>query len=784
MADEEHDNDAAVFRDSFAAALAQALRENDEAWRHQTANHNHNTTSTAAHDTYLLLCHDAPTGWTAAGCRALSQALLSSSCHDYALSHRLVQGIQQAVVKSSSSMSSSSPTTSTNSTTTTAEQQPAAAAQQQQQQELLSSSLLQQPAPQESNEANAALAELAWTVHVEIPQRCLLLLSASHQNKARTVVQDSTTIRAWLGSYRVVETEEPPTTTTTTPSTKDEDKNEEQINRLLESMQQQATLEAPLRQADDDDKNEDSKKNAASSTTNYHHDDDNDEVWAAESDPSDYAYDSGWDYATQLQELETWATTTVIDPRQLSQPPPDNDNNTWPALASTVAHLLQSVQYHPHLLHLSARHWTQNRWLTPLVLTLLVPQQQQQHDSTNPLLAHGPPWPPVGRHLLQVWQAAADAAADNDNHLDNQNELWSAYVALLQQLLQVEPAQPAATGGGAPASWTGLSLLSDLCRKATASSSTSTSSHVQLLQNAVVESSDDVVVLWERRNKKNEKEGALDALLQILLLPPRPHHDDNNEMPSFHAQTLLQTGLFRAWLSEEKSKLRRHGCSLLLLDLCAASPALLGKYAWRFPDLAVNVTTTTSTTTRDLLVLWNLLGTALTGAEVVKWKNTSKNNRVPPAPTAAQCQAAAWSAFSELCRAVHGTLTQTWNDDELKDDDDTTAAFLTAAEEFHRLVDRLTRWPVLARQFGTQMVPPPGSQNPIQTALQPIHDALLQCPSGAIQVGRQDEKKHKFSRQQVAVQGLRRDLKTVRTLLLDSSTPSSSVKSTSSSKAD
>ena len=100
-----------------------------------------------------------------------------------------------------------------------------------------------------------------------------------------------------------------------------------------------------------------------------------------------------------------------------------------------------------------------------------------------------------------------------------------------------------------------------------------------------------------------------------------------------------------------------------MLDLCAASPALLGKYAWRFPNFASTVTSSEAATGLVDVLLWNLFGIHLSATSGtssttcrIQWKNTKAADSTKDAPSAKECQQTAWSAFQDLCQQVRTTL--------------------------------------------------------------------------------------------------------------------------------
>jgi hypothetical protein len=307
----------------------------------------------AAHETHRHLIHDDPVDWTAVGCDCLAEALIAQQRTTLALSQRLVQGIQQVVHK-----------------------------QQQQQQD---------EEECEHGQRDAAMARLAWTVHIRLPLACL-------QHPARAA--------AYLGSYRVL--------VSAAAAVEHENAVEAVVSALHDPISQMSngkTASMHLSHSDSLFQHGTTPLSSSSPPPSAQHDEgrcddelehDNSEIWAEESDPSDFVFESGQigiDYqAAQLQELDQWAiwAEASMDPVELSkQPPPaegignnDDDGSAEQQLqlAHTISHLLQTVLYSPHLVALPDAWWTNNNTATScgdcwtvLILYLLVPTASPNH---------------------------------------------------------------------------------------------------------------------------------------------------------------------------------------------------------------------------------------------------------------------------------------------------------------------------------------------------------------------------------------------------------------------
>jgi hypothetical protein len=646
------------------------------------------------------------------------------------------------------------------------------------------------PSSPASPDAAHAMSLLAWTVHVRIPLLCLRKSSSKSSG-------DLTTVASFLGSYRGASAIVEPTAA---HATTDPTRTTDQASSVDDRIKAMGMANNPAEET--------STSSHQPNNTDNGNTVEEEEVWAAESDPSDYAFESDYDYQQALQELDAFG---LLDPQQLSSVPSDT---TWKDIAQAVTSLLKTCQYSPHLVALSQKDW-KDAWQdwTSLILTLLV---------TKPLLQQEGGMQLTGLHVLHMVRDAA---------LDRPLVLQSNYIQLLQTLLQVQAAHEQDGNkreAVAPAAWVGLGALSDLCR------SCNTAQQQTVLQTAVMESCDDLTLLLERSMEKNDSDDTIQrrtaiqwtylAFFQALVL------DTAGEvhMAKAHSQTLLQSGLFRQWLlhwttitydaNDAQAAASQRVVQDGLLDLCASSPVLLGKYAWRFPGFAAAVYTVDDNEDDKGVflvdrLLWNLLGIHL--AEVsssrIQWKSgssLSKDTKNTDPPSAQECQKVAWSAFQTLCQQVQTTLTE-WKK-EMMESSNVETHVIT---EFGRLVSRLTTVQLLCTSFVTQMAPPADGKSGraiLQACVQPIRQLLNDWPVvdktlAATKVKKDDDDNdhddtidknkdddhddvHRKQRPAVviaqAVQGLRRNVKTLFTLLLDDYSDDNNHHVASSSKAD
>jgi len=697
------------FRTSFAKALADALDQDFSA----------QSDAEIVHETYRELCHDDPRNWTARGCKLLAKELLKGET--YALSTRLIDGIEQLLHR----YEKSEPVSSTSSKT----EQPT------------ESSLVKE---QEEGTA-ASIAQLAYTIHIQIPIECLVLMKNKKLSKATYM----------LGSFQSQRLQK-------------SCGSDDHVSNLITS-----NVEPRLEETE---------------TCSLQ------EVWAVESDPSDFAFESGYDYNSEIKELDMWAKG-LIDPISLSKAV----NMTESQCHQAIHHLLQKCSYSTHLSSLPVAAWKSSwqHW-RQLVFVLLV-----ESEASSLSNAH--------MDSLHVLNIVRDAA------LDHPGEVLENYIHLIQALLQVQSAQEESKTDKAtcPAAWLGLGALASLCNN----DALWKAPYLQLLQRSVVESCDDICLVTELsvQNTTGSNDEKLRTLLwtavsfmNIATQQARPHECRNVSASS--AQSFLQAGLFSKWMllwQESKTNSVNGYVELIersLLDLCACSPNLLGKYAWRYPSFAATVTNSPSDCGGLLSRLqWNLLGISLSSGTStgLQWKSKSKLNALTH-PTISSCQKEAWAAFQLLIQHsreqmedwktelewVHAASTQHAKSSHPGNDLSTS----TAIPDFVSFVDAFESIGLLRSLFITELAPVADGKSRMQSlsaVLSPLHDILKTwpIPDQALPKDKDDDKPHVTdeSEQRKAigligeqVRQLRRRLKILSTMLLDPSLSSA----TASSKSD
>ncbi|KAL7568040.1 hypothetical protein ACA910_020761 [Epithemia clementina (nom. ined.)] len=726
--------DNASFRRQYAAALAQALRASEAS---------EPSLEELCHETYLQLCSDDPLV-SARGCRALANALLldnkqhhktttttttnpNSTKRYYAPSDRLVEGIQHICQRINTNIGKHPPqpqhsanhTEKDSSSHNNKEDDSKDGNEEQQQQEQHES--LVQPLDNEDDTASSlsspscAYSILAWVVFGRIPLLCCLS-------------DDLSEASAWIGSYRGPATFA--STTTTTTRTVSAHQQQQQPGESTEN--DKVTTTATNEQ---DGKNKDDQDSFA-------------EVWAAESDPSDYGFESDSNPQQQLQELDAWANDMLLvhnNPHHLSSsssssPQPGSGSTThWKDLAQAVTNLLRQLTYSKlaALTMTEIRQWRITEYLTQLIITLLLlptTSSSSSSSSVSPLFRldesssssssmMGTVAQQQQQQQQQHWQTLAlqPLHVFRDLVTVHTNALLEEYLSLLQNLLQVDhqlnPNNPNVGANTrtllsstlvAPATWIGLTSLSNLCSNHCEwmnSKSEQQQQYLSKLRTCILQMADDLCTILEKSESLQDEDAkkaipwTFLPIFQVLVTQSVNGRSPHNPLSNAQAQILLNSGLFRWWLlwweRQPPTTSKPHDNNNNGIDttptpirtameynvfrLSLIAPTLLGKYAWRFPGYAAAVTTPTTTTTkgnanRSLRLLWNLVGIKLSeqqqasGASSIQWKNTSSKGTTktlqqpnPPPPTTLQCQQNAWLEYSSLCHEV-GTIISRWTE--------------------------------------------------------------------------------------------------------------------------
>jgi len=443
-------------------------------------------------DTYIALCHDDPLVESDFACHCLAAALLDPKA-PYALSGPLVEGIRQLCSREEDQQSAP----------------PTIAASKNDEESGTSNNVNLAAISTSSSPKGSAI--LAWAVYARIPLLCCQASSLSE-------------IHSYLGSYRP-----PPPPPDPVLSGQ---RNEQQILESLEKNDEADRLAAMLTQAEESTKKMDSIKDTDGALE--------EEIWAAESDPSDFEFDSGFSYEQQVNDLQDslaeWMSDRS-DPEKLSKPP---DVTNWKQVRHAVMDLTSQLTYRK----------VQSLWTSGLgndaqanalvggTLSGRGPSDLLAHFTMTLLMP--PPAPPAPQ-TKSSRPSIFDSPDDEEHVLQPQRQLqamawyplwvlrdaavnlpslnhYSKYLTLLQTLIAVDAASAisttAVTGkkeamSMAPATYVGLASLSALCQQVISAEEKSTSTNIsnheaveryRALRLAVWEIADDLSHALERED--------------------------------------------------------------------------------------------------------------------------------------------------------------------------------------------------------------------------------------------------------------------------------------------
>ncbi|KAI2511075.1 hypothetical protein MHU86_3387 [Fragilaria crotonensis] len=394
-------------------------------------------------------------------------------------------------------------------------------------------------------------------------------------------------------------------------------------------------------------------------------DDDDNEVWADESDPSDFVYESNANV-----DWTAWETAEM-DPIELSKPINDDD---WPQVQSAVSNLLQDLT-HDKFVPFNATMWKKqglSDTLTQLTLLLLVGSGPGDNSNTD---IH---------HMSESLKQKLSIQPLNvlrDRVLMHRNDSRSLqdYLSLVQCLIAVDTAQEDPKAPVAYASMVGLASLSSICSQA------KSLKEIPAVRKCVLACCEDLCSLIERASVFSDPApqttsvristqqvlpqwvSMIWAVLPLLEVLANIHADGTTldtsrySVPAADPQWLLNSGLFRALImlytkTAPYSSLSvavdpaRHQLLQCLQMLSLQSMSLLGKYAWRVPDLnaLIHQDDYQCNNIVDSLV-WSLMGQQLAGGTVMRL-------RAAKTMTCEECKAIALNQWCHLHQQVLAAL--------------------------------------------------------------------------------------------------------------------------------
>jgi len=597
-----------------------------------------------------------------------------------------------------------------------------------------------------------AMAKLAFCILVDLPLQCCRDNSSSEVNLKK--------IRHLLGSFKG----------TTSSSSTRKDYQGEVVTTKSEGLKSKIHNEEKLNTTDQKVHPSDDAQQRGT-----------DEVWAAESDPSDYDYGEDVDgiSAAIWQQHEQQLDNDIdwLDPKVLSKPDP---NLTLPQIRDAIGSLLQLGTYtllEPIfcLPQKETSHYVSQ--LTQLVLVLLQPRKQN-NKSTSPSseddsLLLGSSMDNVILSPLWILRDAASYHSNNAMRRSATSNYEQSYLKVLQTLLAMDQAylqdvSRLATGSNEEpdlclSSIVGLSSLSSWCE--------TQKKPTQMTIGAIIDSINDLEHVVERahqmykRNLPNTLIPILDTLSGIYY----DRLDINNAatVPYYTGsaipQTLLNSGFLRQILSliatvnnenngEEPVVSELLGFHHALWGLCIAYPKTVGKYVFRYPgssQIVRSYATHLDSSAPQICVqciLWNVYGwhqckksIGSGGGLNVLRKPGSSSTTASPKLTQDECSEVCQKAWSRLCHLV----TQALDDSGVNDD----ASSERVIEEWRRLLV-LVSIPYIAEHFKSLVDSSLVNDVSIVISNQLTHNNVRRLESSNEDGNVDDEKDDKPSRKQ------------------------------------
>jgi len=684
------------FLRNFAKEIASALREKEDGLSQQDKQ-NQPSIDDAVKDLYHSLVFDEPlidhVQNLAVVSSALSRSLLAqpptssipTSTKSFALSNRLVNGVVYLCNKNAIPVKQKESELPTGNASNP-------------------QSLNRNDSPSHST-VQLAMAKLAFCIFVDIPLQCCRDNSSAESNLKK--------IRQFLGSFQGDSNSKTPrhghqdnieTTKDEPPKTEIHD--EEKVDSLNHEVNPSDIIQ----------------QNGS------------EEIWAAESDPSDYDYGEAddpmntnhWEQQEQLHDFdEDW-----LDPKVLSKP---NPNLTLQQIRDAIGSLLQMASYTllEPIFCLSEKETSSYvSRLTQLVLILLQPRKEKDNltspssgddsfllDSSMDHAIMSPLW---------ILRDAASYHSNNTIKRSTTSDYEKSYLHVLQTLLAMDQAYLQDVGRIATVATTrkepdlctssivGLSALSSWC----AAQSKPTGATI----DAVIDSMNDLDHVIERGcsiHKRNLRNTLIPVLETLTGIRYDQLNNKSVALASYYngsiiPQTLLNSGLLRQILSlaniendesnDDKPVLSDFlGFHHALWGLCIAYPKIVGKYVFRYTGSSLIIrayaTQLDSAVPQHCVqcILWNIYGwhqckesSGSSGGLRSLRKPGSSSTIGSQKLTQDECSEVCQKAWARICQLVKQAL----NDLDTNDD----ARSEKVIEEWGRLLT-LANIPFVADHF-------------------------------------------------------------------------------------
>jgi hypothetical protein len=551
-------------------------------------------------------------------------------------------------------------------------------------------------------EASEPFATLAYTVFVEIPLCCC-------QSD-----EDLDTIRRYLGSYKGTESIMAP---------------EPQPTQHPLDEENETPSTQPISDISDPGVEPNSSTVDCDAPTTQKIVMEN-EVWATESDPSDYDFGQGTttelDHKMSSLELDHWMDEVILDPWKLSQPDP---TLTYHQAQVALKSLLQFAKYNVLAPLFEKKRSAMAQQLTQLVLMLLTAQSTGSGDTKNSSL--------TATRLLDNSVKACGFGALwilRDAALQR-NSCVSSYLGVLQTLLAVDEAleqdqgqegrvvQPhhhrngriasaTVVGITSLASWCSQEMDSDMLRETQECIIAVINDLSHIMEKSLLATTTEFSesAIANRNHLRNNMIPVLEVLAGIdwMGMKRGTNTSDMCSRPQV-PQALLNSGFFRnllvLGLEENIPENLKYQCHHSLLFLCVASPTVLGKYAWRYPGMAAMIQLEPKTSTGMVhSILWNALGSSLSssvGASLTsltqlrkpgtKTTTTTAPKQQPPSLSMEYCQTKCQEMWKLFCSQMDVALQSLTSAPH--------AVTSRTVQDFERLANSLVSCPFLCGLF-------------------------------------------------------------------------------------
>lgn len=577
------------FLRKFAAEIAAALREKEDGQR-QDQRQNQPSVDESVEELYRALVFDEPLVDRIPNLPVVASALsrqLSTPTSSYAISNRLVNGILYLC----------------NQHATTSAQQKTKAAEAEKDKNSDTNNLNRDNTTSYST-IQVAMAKLAFCILLEIPLQCCRENSSSSSHLKK--------IRHLLGTYKGT-------------------------NRSSIARNDHQTEFATMGTENNPSKTQEEEKVDATKAEAHPSEEtqqiETEEVWAAESDPSDFDYGDSIDTINEDTWQQAESDIDWLDPKVLSRQDPDM---TPQQIRDAIGSLLQHASYTllEPIFCLPQKETAQfTSKLTHLVLVLLQPRKESTNaDSGIDDSLLGSSMDDAILSPLWILRDAAIYHGKNTARKAAPSNYEQSYLQVLQNLLAMDQAHLQDVGKLVTSqkekpdlcvsSIVGLSSLSSWC----ASQSKPTSVTIE----AIVDCMNDLEHIIER-GQKHYKSNLPNTLIPILETLSGIHYDrlNNKNVTTAHCykgstipQTFLNSGLLRqilalvASVNDENShdKSSALGFHHALWGLCIAYPKIIGKYVFRHPGssqiIRLYATYLDTSTPQNCVqcILWNVYG--------------------------------------------------------------------------------------------------------------------------------------------------------------------------------